>query len=114
MEASAEKPLGFAAKDAGFHRRPAEATHNPLLSAPLDSLQNLMREARALVAAAPRVADRVMPARRAVLGAAAARDGAGAGRAMRDHLAIAVALQQELLQSVKPAPAPPAHSGATG
>ncbi|MCU0244974.1 MAG: FadR family transcriptional regulator [Bryobacter sp.] len=87
----------FAEKDAEFHRAIAAATHNPLLSVLLDSLQDLMAEVRHLVAARPHLPERVMPTHVEVVDAIAARDAAAARDAMRRHLEIAIGLQQEAL-----------------
>jgi GntR family transcriptional repressor for pyruvate dehydrogenase complex len=98
MEAVAADPAQLAAKDAEFHRRVAEATHNPLLVLLLDSVRDLMAEIRTLVAQQPGLFERVMPTHTQVLDCIAAHDAMGADQAMREHLAIALSIQRELTQ----------------
>ncbi|MGE5571056.1 MAG: FadR/GntR family transcriptional regulator [Rhodospirillales bacterium] len=98
MEAAADDPQQFAAKDAEFHRRLAEATHNPLAVLLLDSVRGLISEVRTLVAQRPGLFERVMPGHIRVLECVAAHDAEGAGTAMREHLAVALSIQKELTQ----------------
>lgn len=98
MEEVAADPQQFAAKDAEFHRRIAEATHNPLLTLLLDSVRDLMSEVRTRVGQRPGLFERVMPTHLRVLECIASRDSEGAGTAMREHLNIALSIQRELTQ----------------
>jgi len=97
MEAAAADPERFALKDAEFHRRLAETTHNPLLILLLDSIRDLMAEIRALVAREQGLYERVMPTHVRVLECVEARDPKGARAAMREHLRIALTIQRELV-----------------
>jgi GntR family transcriptional repressor for pyruvate dehydrogenase complex len=97
MERAANKPQQFAAKDAEFHRRIAQTTHNPLLLLLLDSIRDLMAEIRALVAQEQGLYERVMPTHFRVLECVEARDPEGARAAMREHLRIALTIQRELV-----------------
>jgi DNA-binding FadR family transcriptional regulator len=97
MELAANNPEQFALKDAEFHRRLAETTHNPLLILLLDSIRDLMVEVRALVAREQGLYERVMPTHVRVLECVEARDPAGARAAMREHLRIALTIQRELV-----------------
>jgi GntR family transcriptional repressor for pyruvate dehydrogenase complex len=99
MEAAAANPVEFAAQDAEFHRRLAQATHNPLLVLLLDSIRDLMIEVRTLVAQQRSIFERVMPTHIQILSRVQARDAAGARRAMREHLDIALSIQREVLQA---------------
>ncbi len=96
MEAAAADPRQFAVKDSEFHRRLARTTHNPLLILLLESIQDLMAEVRALVASQPGLFERVMPTHARVVDRVAAHDARGARRAMREHLDVALAIQNEL------------------
>ena len=98
MEAAAANPREFAEKDAEFHRRLAQATHNPLLVLLLDSIRDLMAEVRTLVARQHGLFERVMPTHFQILECVVSHDGAGARSAMREHLAIALSIQRELIQ----------------
>jgi DNA-binding FadR family transcriptional regulator len=98
MESAAADPQQFAAKDAEFHRRLGQTTRNPLLALLLDTIRDLMAEVRTLVANEHGLFERVMPTHRRILECVAARDAHGAGRAMREHLQIALAIQRELIQ----------------
>lgn len=101
MEAVAADPQQFSAKDAEFHRRLAEATHNPLAMLLLDSVRDLMSEVRMLVEQRPGLFERVMPTHVRVLECIAAHDAEGAGTAMREHLAVALTIQRELTQELE-------------
>lgn len=91
-------PEQFAVKDAEFHRRVAQTTHNPLLILILDSTRDLMNEVRMLTAREQGLFQRVMPTHTQILECIAARDARGARRAMREHLRVALAIQKELTQ----------------
>ncbi len=97
MVAAADNPEQFAAKDAEFHRRLAETTHNPLLILLLDSIRDLMAEVRSLVARERGLFERVMPTHVRVLECIESGDPTGARAAMREHLLIALSIQQELV-----------------
>jgi DNA-binding FadR family transcriptional regulator len=97
MESAAADPQQFAVKDAEFHRGLAQITHNPLLILLLDSIQDLMAEVRTLVAREPGLSERVMPTHKRIVERVAARDASGARRAMRDHLAAALTIQNQLV-----------------
>jgi GntR family transcriptional repressor for pyruvate dehydrogenase complex len=97
MKEAAHDPELFAAKDSEFHRRIAAATHNPLLSVLLDSLQDLMAEVRKFVSTTPGLASRVMPTHSRIVDSIAAQDAEAARQSMREHLEIAIAVQQATL-----------------
>ena len=97
MAAAAGDPQRFAVKDNEFHRRLAQTTHNPLLVLLLDSVQDLMAEVRVLVAQKQGIFERVMPTHIRVLDCVAARDARGARRAMREHLVVALTIQNDLV-----------------
>jgi DNA-binding FadR family transcriptional regulator len=99
MEEAADSPELFAARDSEFHRRIAAATHNPLLAVLLDSLQDLMAEVRRFVSTTPGLAIRVMPTHLQIVEGIAARNSDAAREAMREHLLIAVTVQQETIAS---------------
>ena len=106
MQASISDPQQFVLNDGEFHRRLAQTTHNPLLMLLLDSIHDLMSEVRAKVAEGARSLERVMPTHLRILECIAARDRRGARRAMREHLQIALSIQNELLLRAKqPRPA---------
>lgn len=98
MDSAAADPQQFAEKDAEFHRRLAQATHNPLLVLLLDSIRDLMAEVRTLVAHRHGLFERVMPTHIQVLESVASRDAQRARRAMHDHLEVALSIQRELIQ----------------
>lgn len=98
MESAAADPQRFAAKDAEFHRRLGLTTRNPLLTLLLDTVSDLMAEVRTLVANEHGVFERVMPTHRNILECVARQDASGARRAMREHLQIALDIQQELVR----------------
>jgi DNA-binding FadR family transcriptional regulator len=97
MEFAAADPPLFALRDSEFHRRLAETTHNPLLILLLESIQDLMTEVRTLVAQEASLFQRVMPTHLQILECIAARDARGARRAMREHIAVALEIQNELV-----------------
>jgi GntR family transcriptional repressor for pyruvate dehydrogenase complex len=99
MEAAEADPPDFAAQDAEFHRRLAQATHNPLLVLLLDSIRDLMIEVRTIVAQKHGIFERVMPTHMLIVNRVVARDAAGARRAMREHLDIALGIQREALRA---------------
>ncbi|MGA2771417.1 MAG: FadR/GntR family transcriptional regulator [Bryobacteraceae bacterium] len=101
MVSAAGDPQQFAVKDAEFHRRVAQTTHNPLLILLLDSTRDLMNEVRMLVAREHGLFQRVMPTHTRILECVASRDARGARRAMRQHLRAALAIQQELTQKAE-------------
>ncbi len=98
MEAACQDPQQFAAKDAEFHRRLGQTTHNPLTTLLLDSIRDLMAEIRTLVANERGLFDRVMPGHLRILECVTARDARGARTAMRDHLSTALSVQRELIR----------------
>src|ERR1039457_1473712 len=61
MQAAAQDPEVFAQKDAEFHRRLGQTTHNPLITLLLDSIRDLIAEVRKRVAHDPSLYARVMP-----------------------------------------------------
>jgi DNA-binding FadR family transcriptional regulator len=97
MEAAAADPQRFAVKDDEFHRRLAQTTHNPLLVLLLDSIHDMMAEVRVLVAQKQGLFEQVMPTHIRILECVAARDARGARRAMREHLVVALAIQNDLV-----------------
>jgi GntR family transcriptional repressor for pyruvate dehydrogenase complex len=101
MLSAAGDPQQFAVKDAEFHRRVAQTTHNPLLILLLDSTRDLMNEVRMLVARKHGLVERVMPTHTRILECVASRDARGARRAMRQHLRAALAIQRELMQKAE-------------
>lgn len=101
MEAAAGDPALFARKDSEFHRRLGETTHNPLLILLFNSVHDMMGAVRTLVANQSGLFERVMPTHTRILQAVAAHDAAGARRAMREHLDIALAIQIELIEKQK-------------
>ncbi|MFB3826766.1 MAG: FadR/GntR family transcriptional regulator [Bryobacteraceae bacterium] len=101
MKAAAGDPKEFALKDSEFHRRLAQATYNPLLILLLESIQDLMAEVRMLVASRPGLFERVMPTHTRVVERVAAHDARGARRAMRQHLDMALEIQNELVRNGK-------------
>jgi DNA-binding FadR family transcriptional regulator len=98
MEDAAADPANFAERDAAFHRRLAQATHNPLLVLLLDSIRDLMVEVGTLVARQHGLFGRVMPTHVQIVECVASHDATGARSAMREHLAIALSIQRELIQ----------------
>ncbi|MDI7276074.1 MAG: FadR/GntR family transcriptional regulator [Anaerolineae bacterium] len=98
MEAARGDPAGFAQRDAEYHRALAQATHNPLLVALLDSIRDLMREVRQLVATQPGLAEMVLPYHRRLLERVIAGDARGARREMREHLEQARSVQEAALR----------------
>jgi DNA-binding FadR family transcriptional regulator len=98
MEAAGPNPHQFAAKDAEFHRRLSETTHNPLTTLLLDSIRDLMVEVRTLVANEHGLCERVMPGHLKVLERVASGDAKGARTAMRKHLSIALSMQRGLMR----------------
>ena len=102
MQASSSDPQQFVVNDDEFHRRLAQTTHNPLLMLLLDSIHDLMTEVRAKVAHETGMFERVMPTHLRILECIAAQDKRGARRAMREHLEIALAIQNELLLRTAP------------
>lgn len=99
MDAAKDDSELFAAKDTEFHRRLAETTHNPLLMLILDSIQDLMIEVRKLVANEEGLAERVMPAHFAILDSIRTRDENRARQIMREHLLVALDIQQQAILS---------------
>jgi DNA-binding FadR family transcriptional regulator len=102
MQASSSDPQQFVVNDDEFHRRLAQTTHNPLLMLLLDSIHDLMSEVRAEVAHETGLFERVMPTHLRILECIAAQDKRGARRATREHLEIALAIQNELLLRTAP------------
>jgi GntR family transcriptional repressor for pyruvate dehydrogenase complex len=96
-------PAKVALKDSEFHRRLSEATHNPLLVLLLDTIQQMMLEVRTLVSTEQKLFDRVMPMHRWIIESVAARNAAGARKAMREHVEIALEIQRELIERQKSA-----------
>jgi DNA-binding FadR family transcriptional regulator len=96
MQAAANDPEVFAQKDAEFHRRLGQTTHNPLITLLLDSIRDLIAEVRTRVAHDPGLYDRVMPGHLRILEAVAARDPQRARHAMMEHLATALAIQKHV------------------
>jgi GntR family transcriptional regulator, transcriptional repressor for pyruvate dehydrogenase complex len=101
MEQASGEPEDFAELDAEFHRRLAQTTHNPLLMVLLDSTRDLMAEIRALVGREHGLYGRVMPTHRRILERIEAHDAPSARQAMREHLAIAVGIQRELIDRAR-------------
>jgi GntR family transcriptional repressor for pyruvate dehydrogenase complex len=114
-ETATADPARFADRDAEFHRRLAETTHNPLLVALLDSLhdlycttgrepgntaQGLIAEFRLAVAGEIGHYEQVMTSQvkslKDVAESVAARDRNGARLAMSEHLAVALDVQRQL------------------
>jgi GntR family transcriptional repressor for pyruvate dehydrogenase complex len=102
MESAAGDAQKFALKDSEFHRRLSETTHNPLMILLLDSIQKLMFEVRELVSGRPGLFDRVMPTHLRIVECIKSRDGEGARLAMREHLVIALKIQEELIEGQEP------------
>lgn len=98
LQAAAPDPKCFAVKDSEFHRRLAHSTHNPLLILLLDSIHDMMAEVRILVAQESGLYEQVMPTHLRILECVATHDAPGARRAMRQHLAVALAIQNEMLR----------------
>jgi GntR family transcriptional repressor for pyruvate dehydrogenase complex len=101
MQAAAQDPETFAQKDAEFHRRLAQTTHNPLITLLLDSIRDLIAEVRTRVAHDPGLYDQVMPGHLRILDAVAARDPQRAREAMMEHLSTALAIQQHVASESK-------------
>jgi GntR family transcriptional repressor for pyruvate dehydrogenase complex len=99
MGASAADPAEFALKDAEFHRRLSETTHNPLMILLLDSIRDMLAEVRAMVGSRQGLFERVMPTHREIVDAVTARNPEGARAAMRKHLEIALVIQMELVEA---------------
>jgi DNA-binding FadR family transcriptional regulator len=97
MEAVMDIPEAFATRDADFHQGLAKTTHNPLLIILLDSIRDLMQEVRLMVTRHPDLRESVMPDHQKILERVAAKDTAGARRAMEEHLGHARRFQEELL-----------------
>jgi len=108
MEAAADDPEAFAARDSEFHRRLSQTTHNPLLILLLDCIQKMMAEVRVLVSRQPLVFDRVMPTHIRILECVLGQDPVGARAAMREDLDMALAIQQDLIRN-QAAGRPPAQ-----
>ena len=102
MQAAARDPEAFAQKDAEFHRRLGQTTHNPLITLLLDSIRDLIAEVRTRVASDPGLYDRVMPGHLRILDAVAARDPQRACEAMMEHLTTALAIQKHIAEESKP------------
>jgi GntR family transcriptional regulator, transcriptional repressor for pyruvate dehydrogenase complex len=102
MKASRNDPELFAGFDSEFHRRISKATQNPLLALLLDSIREMMAEIRELVSHQPDLFDRVMPSHTRILDCIISQDPVGASAAMHEHLEIALAIQQELIQAQEP------------
>jgi GntR family transcriptional repressor for pyruvate dehydrogenase complex len=101
MDASAADRQRFAEKDAEFHRRLGQSTHNPLISLLLDSIHDLIYEVFKLVANEPGLVERVMDGHRKILARVAAKDPTGARKAMGEHLAAARGIQIAMLHETK-------------
>jgi GntR family transcriptional regulator, transcriptional repressor for pyruvate dehydrogenase complex len=101
MAAFQQDPAQFAARDAEFHKRIAETTHNPLLIVLIDSLGDLMAEVRAMVAGQPALPRKAMTGHRKVLDRIAGKDPAGAREAMLQHLNTARKIQEEFVSKQK-------------
>jgi GntR family transcriptional repressor for pyruvate dehydrogenase complex len=98
MDASSDDRQRFAEKDAEFHRRLGQSTHNPLISLLLDSIHDLVFEVFQMVAHQPGLVEQVMAGHRKILAKVAAKDFNGARKAMGDHLSAALAIQIALLK----------------
>jgi GntR family transcriptional repressor for pyruvate dehydrogenase complex len=72
--------------DVAFHRAIAESVHNPLLLVMLDSVEPILLEIRRRVAGVPDRQRRAVDAHQLILDRLRERDGAGAERAMTEHL----------------------------
>lgn len=96
MVAAIQNPALFAQKDAEFHRRLGQTTHNPLITLLLDSIRDLMAEVRTRVANQPGLYDRVMPGHLRIMEAVAARDAQAARAAMMEHLDTALRIQKRV------------------
>jgi GntR family transcriptional repressor for pyruvate dehydrogenase complex len=101
MQTAAQDPATFAQKDAEFHRRLAQTTHNPLITLLLDSIRDLIAEVRTRVAHDPGLYDQVMPGHLRILDAVAARDPQRAREAMMEHLSAALAIQKHVASESK-------------
>ncbi len=101
MSAASDDPAGFALKDSEFHRRLSETSHNPLLIFLLDSVHDMMGAVRSLVSNQIGLYERVMPTHIRIVEAVRAHNRPSAREAMREHLAIALAIQVELIQKQK-------------
>jgi GntR family transcriptional repressor for pyruvate dehydrogenase complex len=101
METAIQDPALFAQKDAEFHRRLGQTTHNPLITLLLDSIRDLMAEVRARVANEPGLYDRVMPGHLRIMEAVAARDAKAARSAMMEHLTTALSIQERVAGELK-------------
>lgn len=98
MEEAAQDRQRFAEKDAEFHRRLGQTSHNPLITLLLDSIRDLLAQVRTRVADEPGLVERVMPGHLRILECVAARDAKGARAAMRDHLATALKIQKHVVR----------------
>jgi GntR family transcriptional repressor for pyruvate dehydrogenase complex len=96
MEAVRDDPVAFAAKDADFHHKLAETTHNALLVFLLGSLRDLTHEIRLRVARYPGLAEEVLPSHWRIVERVAAKDPEGAREAMQEHLDQAWRIQEAL------------------
>jgi DNA-binding FadR family transcriptional regulator len=101
MQAAAQDPDLFAQKDAEFHRRLSQTTHNPLITLLLDSIRDLIAEVRTRVAQDPGLYDQVMPGHLRILDAVAARHPQRARQAMMEHLTAALAIQEHIASESK-------------
>ncbi|MGH2945550.1 MAG: FadR/GntR family transcriptional regulator [Solirubrobacteraceae bacterium] len=84
--ASEEQPEAAAEHDVEFHRALAEATHNELYLIMLDSMRELLLEARRATMGVPGRIEKGARAHRGILSRVAAGDAEGAREAMRHHL----------------------------
>jgi GntR family transcriptional repressor for pyruvate dehydrogenase complex len=87
----------FARLDGVFHQRLAEITHNPLLSLMVDSVRDLIQQIRLQVQVCAETRDALIDEHGRIVAAIAARDGAGAGQVMTQHLEPARAIQEACL-----------------
>jgi GntR family transcriptional repressor for pyruvate dehydrogenase complex len=83
------EPPAFARRDADFHRKVAEATHNPLLGALLDSIRDLLQDYILATLPYVEVGREVLPRHRRILERIEAEDPDGARQAMWDHITSA-------------------------
>ena len=87
MRAGLGSPPAFVGGDSAFHRALLRAARNRVLERMAQPMHELLSYAQALTDAIPGVLDRALAEHEAIAAAVARRDGPGARRAMRTHLA---------------------------
>jgi DNA-binding FadR family transcriptional regulator len=98
MESAARDPQQFIRKDFEFHRCLGESTHNPLMIVLLDSVQLLASEVRTLVSRQVGAFERAVPGHRRIVEGIKSRDQDAARLAMHEHLAVAIKMQEEMIE----------------